>query len=203
MASIECTVLVWILSQKFNDTVVFFICLCLYLFSLGMFDKLIIGTPLIELHRWQGHWAYASIYFILGKIMAGYGDRIRWKSHTWVVVVILMLGVDLFAYLKIFPLGNGIHLMLLVPLSLSIFLSVLTCTIRTNLPYMAFRRMSILFYLSHFSFVAMIAFVLHHFVGVDLPLLRYVLVLICCLLLYLIMDRLSVKNGFKWLNYGF
>lgn len=203
MASLESVLLVWLLSRFLNNSCLFVLCIILYCFSMGVFDEIQSDGLLKYLHDIQGNWAYASIYFCVGKIVADNRNLYNTgKKHIWLVLMVALAVFDVISYLQMIPMGSASHRYLLVPLSTSILLFVLCHEVNYHLPYYTMRKMSTMFYLSHFSFVAMVAFVLHHFIGIDAPMLRYLLVLLCCLLLFVCIQNLSAKKRFCWLKYG-
>ena len=150
----------------------------------------------------------AMLFISFGKIVADYEVFILNKIKTLsVFFFIVMLMLDFFNVFYLQNYHQGIFHLLsiaILPLTaLSIFLFALCHETRAYLPYRVFRRMSTMFYLSHFTFVAIVAYVLHNIIGIDAPLLRYGIVLALCFTLFIFMEKMKDVKGFTWLKYGF
>lgn len=204
ITSVECVLLIWLLTYRLNSLFVFVICLFLFLFYHRIFDNFLDNSIVLSLHKYEGNWAYASIYFFLGKWIADH-ENILIQSHSmrWGGYSLFLLLLDIVSFFLLYPYAFEVHTYMLPIISCTIVLFVLNAEISVKLPYKEIRKMSISFYLSHFTFVALIAFILHHYFSHDWSLLRYILVIFCCFILFLILNSLSSKKGFSWLKYAF
>lgn len=200
MASAEAILLVWLLSRRLNNIWVVVVCGVLY-----VLNEIFIQTNYSFLILVKGNWANASIYFALGKLIAdvkSFGNECKCHSRYLQILYLCLAFVFLLDIVSLY-VCLSIHKWILVPEAFFVFSIVLKQDTTKTLPYKTLRRMSTMMYLSHFTFVAVVAFVLHHYVGIHAPILLYFIVLLCCFSLYFVMKGLSRHKLFFWLKYGF
>ena len=210
MASLESVILVWLLAKKFNKYFILILAILIYIYNSFASEGLIANDNAFTngLSFIKGDWMKAMLFVAFGKIVADNETFILNKIKTIsVIFFIIMVLLDLYNVFYLQDFHQGFLYLLsiaILPLTaLSIFLFALCHETQADLPYRVFRRMSTMFYLSHFTFVAIIAYVLHNMIGTDAPLLRYGIVLAFCFILYFFMEKMKDVKGFTWLKYGF
>ena len=210
MASLESVLLVWLLAKKVNKYFILILAILIYTYNSFASEGLIANDNAFTngLSFIKGDWMKAMLFISFGKIIADHEVFILNKIKTLsVIFFIVMVLLDFFNVFYLQNYHQGIFHLLsiaILPLTaLSIFLFALCHETRADLPYRVFRRMSTMFYLSHFTLVNIVGFCLHDFFSIDAPLLRYGIVLALCFTLYFFMEKMKDVKGFTWLKYGF
>lgn len=206
MALMQSASIIWLLSLRLNNFFLLIISGVCYAFAItphsyyGSDNNEII----IAFHNVQGVWMSNLIYITLGKMVANLKHESSKLHKIYIdilIVVVLLIKILVDIIIKDSYLLNFIDNLLLVPSVLLLLLFLLVHESFYDLPYKTLREMSTVFYLSHFTFVAIVAFSLHHIIGIDAPLLRYFLVLCCCVTLYFILDSFRKLKSFGWIKY--
>lgn len=200
MALMQCVVIIWFLSRFFgNKLMIAFSLICFFL-SIAP-PSYIIYSELIS--NMKGIWMPNLIYIAMGKVIAE--AKVENKIAKTIVNILLIAVVALKIIWEVVASGDlyyhFVDDLLLVPSVFLLLVFLLENEIHFSLPYKTLRKMSTMFYLSHFTFVAIVAFFLHHIIGVDAAFLRYLLVLCCCVGLYFVLDGLRKIKGFGWIKY--
>lgn len=148
----------------------------------------------------------AFLFIATGKVMAENEDRIRNFSRAKVNI---MLTVSLiFSFIEVLTVKHmdtpsSTDIFFCLPaLSLTIFMFILQNETYKDLNYMRFRNTSTIIYFSHFIFVFFFVIINKHITPVN-PILKYFMVVTLCLMLSYLFIKLSEKEKFKWIKFGF
>lgn len=212
MALMECISFIWILSLRLRTSTLLFVGICMYAISV-LFSSYRFFLPwelqqLAEAYQQNiGHIEVSLISAFLpctiGKWLAENLQCVNTISERQAIGSTILLSVSAMIEVLIHksihqPQAPDIYFLLL-PLTVSIF--VLMVVFETNMKLGGIRKMSIIFYFSHFIFVFIVVVINKHLIPIH-PFLKFFLVLVCCYLLSKFIMKMKEVYGFKWLKYG-
>ncbi|MDY3851641.1 MAG: acyltransferase family protein [Prevotella sp.] len=212
MALMECISFIWLLSRRLHTPTLLFIGICMYTISV-LFSSYCFFLPwelqqLAEAYLQNlGHidlsFISAFLPCTIGKWLAENLQRVTAISKSQAIGSTIILSV--LAILEVL-IHKGIHqpqapdiYFLLLPLTVSVF--VLMVVFETNMKLGDIRKMSIVFYFSHFIFVFIAVVVNKHIIPIH-PFLKFFFVLACCYSLSKFIMKMKDTHAFRWLKYG-
>lgn len=146
----------------------------------------------------------AFVYIVIGKIIAEMKTYAIYRKTTALLFVVVIVGSPIFSLALVSQsYFSLLHELVLVPMTTVIIMFILQHKATANLPYKTFRHMSTIFYLSHITFISVASIPFHYMLHRQMPFCRYLLVLCCCTLCYLIISKLKDKRYFGWLKYAY
>lgn len=221
MALMQCILLTWLLARRMRFAVLLVLGAFFYLLAVGSsyyyaFLPSVVQHGVDGYRRWIGSmelsWMSALLPCVLGFWVARYRQTVlevftSERLRVLLPVAFLLVCCEVFgvqaAYASVqLQLDKTDVYFLLQPMVLLLFVWLLQKKCTWPLPYRRLRVYSTLFYFSHFVFVFVLVLVNKHVVPVH-PLLKYVLVLCCCLLFSRLLLFLSEKKGWGWLKYAY
>lgn len=219
-ALMECVPLIFLLSKHLKTRTILVISVTIYIIAVLLtYYYIFLPEPLkifsdtyrTYIGSMQLSWVSAFAPCAVGKFLAENSTKFeKWASKRISAGIIICGILSLAEVLTVKHLYNekafehtnpDVYFMLL-PLVVLIFIYTIRHEINLPLNYKKIRSISTIYYFSHFIFVYIIVIINKHIIHVD-PILKYFIVVICCLILSEIILNLSNKKRFKWLKYGF
>lgn len=221
MALMQCVLLVWLLGRRVRMAVLFVLGIFFYILAvLSSYYHVFLPEQMQNMVALYRHyigsmelsWMSAFLPCVLGFYVARNQRSVLnmftpGRLNVLLPVAFLLVCCEVFgvcsAYASLcLPFDKTDVYFMLPPMVLLLFLWLLQKSLSWHLPYRRLRIYSTLFYFSHFVFVFALVLINKHIVPVH-PLLKYALVLCCCLLFSRLLLFLSEKKGWGWLKYAY
>lgn len=211
IALIECIPIISILSRRISNKAMFSIALLLYsIVVLSTYYIAFLPDSLQQLvYKSQnnvGHveitWMSAFIFCFIGKYIAEHESQLVKQSYFLTGLIFLLSIIEVFAVNSLNPPITNDFYFMLVPLVTTIFIQLLQHESKYNLNYKQLRIYSTIFFFSHFIFVFIFVVINKHIIPVN-PLVKYVSVLLLCLITSFAIHQLSLKKKYQWLSYSY
>ncbi|MBR6047964.1 MAG: acyltransferase family protein [Bacteroidaceae bacterium] len=212
-ASIEGTILVYLLSKRLNNILIFLFCFILYILSVmfTFYSSFLPNDIVLWIYKHLGllsnTFFSSSIFIILGKIIADNKETSFHRKNIISIGLVVSFSLALSEVIFTIPYRKTIFAstdsyLSLIPLGFFIALWILSHEIVSKKSYLKLRNYSTIFYFIHFSFVWIFFFINKHYFNID-PIIIYLSTVVCCTVFAEFIINVSRIPKFTWLKYSF
>ncbi len=205
-ATIEGTLIVYLLSKKVNDKILFVLfLLCYILCCISSSYNVFLNLKIFTVFKPHFCFLVTMIYILIGKMFAYKKININIK-YLIILLIICIIGL-FFEWRLIVKYTNSLNkdcYLMLLPVSVFIF--GIIKNININLKYGRYlRQFSSFIYPVHNFIIFVINYIFVKFINVSnlLPMYMFILTLLVGLIMYLMIKLLENKKIFKFLKYSY